>query len=299
MAEDEKSLLYKEKAAHGTPDFPFGFYEVFPEYHWKGISHHWHEELEIIYITEGSGELKINMRATPVEPGAFYFVNSGELHSLSAGAPFRESAILFHPRMLCFDSYDICQSGLLLPLRKGELSLPFSVLPGHPAYCTLKSEYLAIISAYKNCPGQVSSDIPAQLDIKAGLLKILSLLTSHGLLESSAAADSYKTRLLKTVLSYIRSHYPEKIYIRDLAGLVNMNEQYFCRFFKSAIGQSPVAYLNEYRIRRAFSLLLDSDLPVTDVCLQCGFNNFGNFLREFKKYSGTTPARYRKARRPV
>ncbi len=60
-----------------------------------------------------------------------------------------------------------------------------------------------------------------------------------------------------------------------------MNEQYFCRLFKKAIGYSPIEYVNEYRIKQAKRLLEETSLQVTEVCLECGFNNLGNFLQEF------------------
>ena len=47
-------------------------------------------------------------------------------------------------------------------------------------------------------------------------------------------------------------------------------------------------------IRQAVLLLENTDLPVMDICLECGFNNLGNFLREFRKYKKTTPLQYRK-----
>lgn len=92
----------------------------------------------------------------------------------------------------------------------------------------------------------------------------------------------------------MKENYREKIYISDLAGRVNLNEQYFCRLFKKAIGCSPIEYLNEYRVRQARQLLEKTDLQVMEVCLECGYNNLGNFLREFRKYTGTTPLQYRK-----
>jgi len=52
-------------------------------------------------------------------------------------------------------------------------------------------------------------------------------------------------------------------------------------------------YINEYRIKQAMRLLEETDLPVTEVCLECGYNNLGNFLRAFKKYTETTPLKYR------
>ena len=95
--------------------------------------------------------------------------------------------------------------------------------------------------------------------------------------------------------TYIRENYKEKIYVRDLASLLNLNEQYFSRFFKKAIGRSPMAYINEYRIRQSMQLLKETDLSVMEICMDCGFNNLGNFLRQFRKYTGTTPLKYKKS----
>ncbi len=108
--------------------------------------------------------------------------------------------------------------------------------------------------------------------------------------------NNYDKRVedIKAVLTYIKENYKEKIYIRDLSDLINMNEQYFCRFFKKAIGHTPIEFINEYRIRQSMHLLEKTDLAVTEICLECGYNNIGNFLKEFRRYTNTTPLKYRK-----
>ena len=62
----------------------------------------------------------------------------------------------------------------------------------------------------------------------------------------------------------------------------------------NVIGRSPMEYVNEYRIKKAIHYLKESDLTVTEICLECGYNNLGNFLREFRKYTSTTPLQYRR-----
>ena len=126
-----------------------------------------------------------------------------------------------------------------------------------------------------------------QLLIKASLLNIFADFSNRQLFSQTEKSDDRRVETIKTTITYIRDHYQEKIYIRDLASLIGLNEQYFCRFFKKAIGMSPIEYLNEYRIRQAVRLLKDSSLPVTEICLDCGYNNMGNFLREFRKYTGS------------
>ena len=61
---------------------------------------------------------------------------------------------------------------------------------------------------------------------------------------------------------YIDKNYLNKIYIEDLAKEVNMNSQYFCRFFKSVIGKTPIDYLNNYRIEKS----VDPTRPIYRLC---------------------------------
>lgn len=52
----------------------------------------------------------------------FLFVNPGELHAIDICSHVTESAVLFHPRILSFEYYDLVQTGLLQPLLKGKSS---------------------------------------------------------------------------------------------------------------------------------------------------------------------------------
>ncbi|HIZ66603.1 MAG TPA: AraC family transcriptional regulator [Candidatus Blautia pullicola] len=291
---------FKEEG-HGTLNFPCGLYEVFEDNVWEGVKHHWHEEIEILYFMEGNFTLSINMENFHISDECFFFVNPGELHAIDICSHVTESAVLFHPRILSFEYYDLVQTGLLQPLLKGEIQFPRMLDFSHPAFYRVKQEYLDIVNVFHQTgvydTGQhqtITENLSSQLFIRASLLKILGTFSAFSLLTEPQKTGDYRVGIIKSSLEFIRKHYQEKLYIRDLAENVNMNEQYFCRFFKKALGKSPVTYLNEYRIKQAVELLQTTDLPVMDVCLDCGFNNLGNFLREFKKDTGLTPLQYRK-----
>lgn len=291
----------KEQKDHGTSVFPCGLYEVFDNAPWEGVKHHWHDEIEILYFMKGNFKVKINMESFPVEEECFFFVNPGEIHSVDCSGPATESAIVFHPCILNFEHYDLAQTQLIQPLTKGEIQLPRFLDSSHPAFHKIKKEYPDILNVFHQTGMFLSSeyqtvteDIASQLFIRAGFLKMLGFLSSFSLLTQPEKADDYRVQIIKSSLEFIRKHYQEKIYIRDLAGNASMNEQYFCRFFKKILGKSPITYINEYRIKQAIILLQTTDSPVMDICLDCGFNNLGNFLREFKKDTGFTPLQYRK-----
>lgn len=294
----------KEIRSHGTKSFPCAIYQTRSIGKGTLVKHHWHEELEIMYFFEGDFRLDINMESFYVRSECIYFINPGELHSIiteKSGSP-GEDAIVFSPNILSFDSYDATQMRLIHPIQKGKMLFPRCLLPGHPAFMPVRNAFMDIMQSFgqplcDDSPlemGAVTDDLTCQLYIKSSLLRILAILSSYHLFLPTEHNYDRRVECIKTVLTYIKENYMEKIYIRDLAELANMNEQYFCRFFKKAIGRPPMEYITEYRIKQAIRLLEETDLPVMDVCLESGYNNLGNFLKEFRKHTQTTPLQYRK-----
>ena len=298
------SLTLKEIRPHGTKSFPCAIYHT--QFTEKGtlVKHHWHEETEILYFYKGDFRLMVNMEQFTIHSECIFIINSGELHSIiseNSGSSM-EDAVVFHPSMLSFETCDAAQMQVIQPLLNGSLKFPRYLSPEHPGFSSIRQAVQGIIQAsdtqtVETLPfgtGIVTDDLTAQLFIKSSLLRILAVLSSHQLLIPTEKHSDRRIDGIKSVLTYIKENYREKIYIRDLADLMSMNEQYFCRLFRKTIGRSPMDYVNEYRIRQAVLLLENTDLPVMDICLECGFNNLGNFLREFRKYKKTTPLQYRK-----
>ena len=129
------------------------------------------------------------------------------------------------------------------------------------------------------------------------MYKILSYLVENNSFIASNTIEKnldYKLQLLKKSVTYIHQNYQQKIYIKDLAHEVNMNSQYFCRFFKSMTGKTPVDFINTHRIEEATLLLSSTDLNITDISLKVGIDNFSYFNKLFRHYKNCTPSEYRK-----
>ncbi len=294
----------KEIRFHGTKSFPCAIYQTRPLGNGTLVKHHWHEEVEILYFFGGDFRLEINMEQFFVRTEAIYFINPGELHSIftenevSSG----EDAIVFSLDILNFGSYDAIQSQLIQPVQNKTLLFPRCLLPGQKEFIPVRDAFFETMRSFGQpldgeVPlkyGAVTDDLTNQLLIKSSLLRILAVLSGSRLFMPIGNNHNKRVEEIKTVLTYIKENYKDKIYIQDLADQVNMNPQYFCRFFKKSIGRSPMEYLNDYRLKQSLRLLKNTDLPITDVCLECGYNNLGNFLRSFKKYTDTTPLKYRK-----
>ena len=295
-------LKFREDRLHGTSSFPCAFYSACNRNLQLIVKPHWHEEIEIIYLKSGRYTSTINMESFDISQECFLFLNRGELHHLqSLDSNYEEQALVFDPNMLHFHTFDSIEERVLQPISNGNLLFPRFLNEDHPVFDDFRREYQEISSAFflnietKSIPEQLlTDDVLAQLQIKSSLLKMISILFSHGMMDQASSNDNHRIESIKNVILYISAHYQEKIYIQDLARLVNMNEQYFCRFFKRAIGKPPIDYLNDYRLNKVIQLLKETDLSITEIGLECGFNNMGNFQRLFHRKTGTTPLQYRK-----
>lgn len=85
------------------------------------VKHHWHDEVEMLYFDKGGFLLEVNMEVYPVESECICFINPGELHSITkiCSEESGEDAIVFHPAVLSFESYDAAQIELLQPIQTG------------------------------------------------------------------------------------------------------------------------------------------------------------------------------------
>lgn len=306
---DQQPSILKEIRPHGTKSFPCAIYRTHSVGKGTLVKHHWHDEAEILYFSGGKFRLEINMESFPVCSECLYFINPGELHSIITESTDShwEDAVVFAPGMLSFDSYDEAQIHLIKPIQSGRLLFPRCITPKHPSFVPIRNAFMQImhsfgqsatdgasIEASLSDSSLVTDDLTSQLYIKSSLLHILATLSDHRLFTPTERNLDKRVESIKAVLTYIKDNYQEKIYLADLAAQANLNEQYFCRLFKKAIGRSPMEYINEYRIKQVRRLLEETDLPVTEICLECGYNNLGNFMHEFRRYTGTTPLQYRK-----
>jgi transcriptional regulator GlxA family with amidase domain len=77
--------------------------------------------------------------------------------------------------------------------------------------------------------------------------------------------------------------------VERLAAVSGVSEAHFARSFKEAFGVPPHRYLLTRRIERAKALLRETDLPITDIAFQTGWQSLGTFGRTFRDVTGDSP----------
>lgn len=281
----------KEEVSHGSPAFPLA------SYRWEGdtiynVKLHWHKETELIYCEEGEFRVRVNMKEYNIVAPAFLFVSSGDIHSINLTKGQKESALVFDMKMLSFEQYDGIQYKIIRPLLDGKIHFPPIIQPTDGLWDIIKDLYLSMIENYNN------NTLSSYLRVKAALYEMIANMYENGYFineEEIVEADKNKIADIKRVLTYIHDHYNERIYIKDIADMISMNHQYFCRYFKKLMGKTVTEYMNEIRIEKASEYLLQTDNKIVDISMMCGYDHIGYFIKRFKEVKGKTPSEFRKS----
>ena len=96
------------------------------------------------------------------------------------------------------------------------------------------------------------------------------------------------------VLRHINEYYTGPLEQSAVADVAHLTPAAFSRFFKRMTGTTFVEYVHRLRVARACRLLIETDVPIIEVCYDAGFGNLSNFNRVFRRVKGTNPAAFRK-----
>ncbi len=283
-----QSLSRHENKQHGTFAFPAEYYYITPTHPQYNMSFHWHKEWELIYIIEGSFTIHVEEERYTAGPGDVLLIRDGLLHG---GTPTDcvYECFVFDLHGL-FRNLDAVKQ-YLRPIYRHKL-LP-RILYRSQKEAPITHAAAQLMEAYRKEQFQ-------ELSAFAGISRLMTLILEGGCYVPGTQENTENTHRidqLKTVLEYIENHYRSPLSLDTLANVSGMNPKYFCRFFRSLTHQTPMDYVNDYRIEQASQLLLSTDASVTDIGLECGFNDSSYFVKVFRKYRGLTPNQYRKAGR--
>jgi AraC-like DNA-binding protein len=99
------------------------------------------------------------------------------------------------------------------------------------------------------------------------------------------------------VISFIERKYTKSITIDMLSTMSCMSKRNFIRVFKHNYGTTPIDYIMKLRFKKACELLKISSNTISHIALECGFEDSNYFSRQFKKYIGYTPTKWRRSAR--
>ena len=113
------------------------------------------------------------------------------------------------------------------------------------------------------------------------------------LIDMAIPIFSNTNQLLSNSVVYMTENYHKHISIDELAQIAYMSKPNFYTAFKKQFGNSPIAYLNHYRLSIASEKLIETNIPINEICRTVGINDSLYFSKIFKKTYGISPKEYR------
>ncbi|MBY0216076.1 PocR ligand-binding domain-containing protein [Paenibacillus illinoisensis] len=113
-------------------------------------------------------------------------------------------------------------------------------------------------------------------------------------LKNSPSDNVCTSPALQPAFEYIHSHKSEQVTLKHMADLCHLSPSYFSRLFAKETGENFTTYLAKLKIKWAKQLLEVTDMPISQISDELGFNESGYFIKIFKKFEEITPALYRK-----
>lgn len=254
---------------------------------------HYHPELELVHIEQGSGTQFVGDNIQHFQSGDLILIGPNLPHYWRCDEKYFQgnSNLYAQATVLHFSASIFGEAFLELPENKGIYELLEKAKKG------MKLNGLENVLVK-----QILQDLldEKQANPLIGLLQILQLLAqSEQVLMLSSSdypqeLDPLETDRINQIYQYSISHFQRKITIEEIAEVANVSPNSFCRYFKSRSRKTYSQFLLELRIGHACKLLLEGKLSVAQVCFDSGFNNFANFNKYFKSHTGKSPLKYQK-----
>lgn len=249
---------------------------------------HFHPELEIVYIQQGSGKRHVGNHIS--------YYNGGDLILLGPNLPHYGFT----------DRLSENQSEVVVQMKEDFLGREFLQLPEMQAINQLFERSRSGLSFFGNTRDEAGArlndlfymDPFERITAFLKILQILATSKEYTILNAvgvTLVIQGQDTDRIDAIYKYVRSRFTENIQLTEIAAQVNMTIPSFCRYFKKVTGRTFTDFVNEFRIVHACKLLSEEKHSISEVCFESGFNNFSHFNRLFKNKTGQSPNQYRKS----
>lgn len=277
----------RELQPHGTPDFPCaGYSSCHTEKPEDIIPWHWHGEVEIIYISEGTLRVRIPQTSFEVEKGDCIAINSNILHYAAAAPSCQLQSLVFDPLLVTGTKDSVYAKKYLSPLLS---------CPSFHGYLWKADQRIADVfsSAFHALSIETAG---YEFLVREQLSRLCFLLWQEYGEEAKTGDAGLDTDSLRVreMLTFIHSHFSDAVSLKEIAETAGIGERECLRCFKRTIQLSPMQYLLKYRIMHGAELLLEHPASsISEIAAQCGFDSPSNFSKLFRRFYNCTPRDYR------
>lgn len=285
----QTNMQGEELREHGTRLFPVACYlDRLPqdEFPW-----HWHNELELGILTEGSVVMEIGSAKYEIHAGEGFFINSNVLHAAIApeNGICEMHSVVFHPRAVSGGTDNVIWQKYVKPLVENQGESGFHLKP--------ETEWHRQILKNIDTVWRLAEkeEYGYEVYIRNALSAIIAVLSAH---QSAAGKKTFgkeqrDNARIKEMLTFIQANYGRELTIEEIASACAISTSECIRCFRSTINTTPIAYLKSFRLQQAALKLQLSGDKISTVAESCGFQEMSYFAKSFKEVYGCTPSEYR------
>lgn len=248
----------------------------------RHVSPHVHSEIEFILVTEGTLEFGIEKELYHMEKGDFAIAFSGLAHHYQV---FGDGP----HRAFCLKVCTELTGAFQITLKQDKPVNP--VIPRKLVHPDVLFAMNSIYTAYNNLRKGLSSPYTSDL-FQAYTLLILS--RTMGRLELEERKYNPQTAVAYSLISYIAAHYQEELTLESVAHDLACSPYELSRIFSGTLHTNFNTYLNERRLEYAVNEMINTDLSITDIYENAGFQSQRTFNRAFKERYRMSPREFRK-----
>lgn len=259
------------------------------------VFEHFHTFFEAFYVYEGTCTHEVNGKKTFMRMGDFCMIPPGVSHSLSV----QDQSIIIVMLM----SSDVIENVFRNPVFHRDTMLSrFFVenlrYASQGTYLTchtgndkdIRDLLIQMMLESENRYAEFDTVLTAMFSIFFG-----KLIRHYDRTFELSSASAKEKQALEFII-YIQDNH-RKVTLSDVARHFHISDEYASRQIKSTTGKTFTEIVLESRMKHAVTLLESSNMGISEISYEVGYENVENFIKSFRKKYGLTPSQYRKSRR--
>lgn len=245
---------------------------------------HWHQEIELIHVREGSVVIGVNKEVRRLTAGDLCLVCSGDIHYYESCPEGSRLVTILVRADLVRDFYDWVERNL-----GASQFLTEDGVREHGLAAIYELSDRMCKESVEEQPGYEDANKACAALLLIEIMRKWPCRTGGGQKPKPMAGQ----KQIQDILAYMEQHVEEPLTMAGLAEQFHMDSFYLSKVFNHVTGMHFKNYLNRMRVALAEEKLVSGRQPILDIAYECGFGSVRNFNRTFKEIKGRTPGEIR------
>lgn len=239
---------------------------------------HFHNVHELYFLENGKTTHFMGDKVYLMNSGDMLFIPKGVFHKTD-----NKDTKFVERHLFMFDDSDFDDEEILGYIEELKHTNYIQISPEHRSHITDIARKMSYESAHQYRDSEKMQKL---------YLQQLLILISRFRVRDALPKTNALHHIVQEMITYISTNVSADLSLPTLAKMYNVSPSHLSKQFRNLTGIALSEYINIARVTAAETLLLNTNMPITQIALECGFNDSNYFARVFKKLRGITPKKY-------